>query len=106
MTIEHMLMECAVVQRSRVGSLGTLFKTIPEAGTVEFRSEAGFFLSDMDGHISRTTPKSATKWQDSKSELTPATLWNSVICLWSLSSYERTLPVKDGWYVLKGMCRR
>ena len=46
-TIEHMLLECAVLQQSRdeyctADSLGTLLKTIPEASIVEFLREVGF----------------------------------------------------------------
>ena len=48
LTIEHMLLECTVLQQNRdeyytVDSLGTLFETIPEACIVEFLREAGFF---------------------------------------------------------------
>ena len=48
LTIEHMLLECTVLQQNHneyytVDSLGTLFETIPEACIVEFLREAGFF---------------------------------------------------------------
>ena len=48
LTIEHMLLECTVLQRNRdeyytVDSLGTLFETIPEACIVKFLREAGLF---------------------------------------------------------------
>ena len=48
LTLEHMLLECTVLQHSRdeyhtVDSLGTLFETVPEACIVEFLREAGFF---------------------------------------------------------------
>ena len=47
-TIEHMLLECTVLQQNHdeyytVDSLGTLFETTPEACIVEFLREAGFF---------------------------------------------------------------
>ena len=79
-------------------SLRTLLETIPEACIVEFLREAGFFyLIWMAIYPEQLLIfKSATKWKDSEPELTPATPSDSVICLWSLSSYERTLPAKDG----------
>ena len=48
LTIEHILMECTVLQQSRheyntVDSLRTLFETIPEACIIEFLREAGFY---------------------------------------------------------------
>ena len=47
LTIEHMLLECAVLQECReyytVDSLNTLFETTPETCIVEFLREAGFF---------------------------------------------------------------
>ena len=48
LTIEHMLLECTVLQQSRdeyyiVDSLRTLFETTPEACIIEFLREAGFF---------------------------------------------------------------
>ena len=48
LTLEHMLLECTVLQHSRdeyytADSLGTLFGTVPEACIVEFLREAGFF---------------------------------------------------------------
>ena len=47
LTIEHMLLECAVLQECRdeyytVDSLNGLFETIPETCIVEFLREAGF----------------------------------------------------------------
>ena len=48
LTIEHMLLECTVLQQIRdewytAESLSTLFETIPEACIVEFLKEVGFF---------------------------------------------------------------
>ena len=48
LTIEHILLECTVLQQSRdeyytVDSLRTLFETTPEACIIEFLSEAGFY---------------------------------------------------------------
>ena len=48
LTIEHILLECTVLQQSRdeyytVDSLRTLFETIPEACIIEFLREAGLF---------------------------------------------------------------
>ena len=90
LTIDHMLLECAVLRESRdeyytADSLNTLFETILDTCIVEFLREAGFFyliwtvrhsiqsltwtihklkqffifmytISDMNGHISSTTP--------------------------------------------------
>ena len=48
LTIDHMLLECAVLQESHekyhtADSLNTLFETIPETCIMEFLREAGFF---------------------------------------------------------------
>ena len=48
LSIDHMLLECAVVQECHdeyytADSLNTLFETIPETCIVEFLREAGFF---------------------------------------------------------------
>ena len=48
LTIEHMLLECTVLQQIRdeyyiADSLRTLFETIPDTCIVEFLREAGFF---------------------------------------------------------------
>ena len=48
LTIDHMLLECALLQECRdeyytVNSLNALFETIPETCIVEFLREAGFF---------------------------------------------------------------
>ena len=52
LSIDHMLLECAVLQECRdeyytVDSSNTLFEKIIETCIVEFLREAGFFLSDM-----------------------------------------------------------
>ena len=65
MSIDHMLLECAVLQECRdeyytADSLNTLFETIPETCIVEFLQEAGFFpryeLSDIPQIITWITP--------------------------------------------------
>ena len=48
LTIDHMLLECALLQECRdeyytVDSLNALFETIPETCIIEFLREAGFF---------------------------------------------------------------
>ena len=48
LTIEHIPLECTVLQQSRdehhtIDSLGTLFETITEACIIEFLREAGFY---------------------------------------------------------------
>ena len=60
LTIEHMLLECTVLQQTRdeyytADSLGTLFEMFPEASIVKFLRN-WIILSDMTDHISRPTP--------------------------------------------------
>ena len=67
LTIEHMLLECTVLQQIRdeyytADSLRTLFETIPETCIVEFLREAGFFYLIWEAiypvlHIIRITPQ-------------------------------------------------
>ena len=67
LTIDHMLLECAVLRESRdkyytANSLNTFFETIPETFIVEFLWEAGFFylmwaIRHSIQSLTWTTPK-------------------------------------------------
>ena len=61
LTIDHMLLECALLQECRdeyytVDSLNTLFETIPETCIVEFLREAGFFYLIWCNLFTSTSP--------------------------------------------------
>ena len=69
LTIDHMLLECAVLQECRdeyytVDSLNTLFQTIPETCIVEFLREAGFFYLIWCNLLTSTSPQTWTIWSD------------------------------------------
>ena len=62
LTIEHMLLECAVLQECHdeyytVDSLNALFETIPETCIVEFLREAGFFYLIWCDLLTSTGPR-------------------------------------------------
>ena len=79
LTIEHILLECTVLQQSRdeyytVDSLRTLSETIPEACIIEFLREAGFYyLIWMARYPTQLFIKSVTNWRHSQVELIPTT---------------------------------
>ena len=88
LTIEHILLECTVLQQSHdeyhtVDSLRTLFETIPEACIIEFLREAGFYyLMWMARYPTQLFIKSVTNWRHSQVELIPTTEhhhWNTFI---------------------------
>ena len=69
LTIDHMLLECAVLQECRdecytVDSLNTLLQTIPETCMVEFLREAGFFYLIWCNLLTSTSPQTWTIWSD------------------------------------------
>ena len=69
LTIEHMLLECAVLQECRdeyytVDSLNALFETIPETCIVEFLREAGFFYLIWCNLSTSTSSETWTIWSD------------------------------------------
>ena len=69
LTIDHMLLECALVQQCRdeyytVDSLNALFETIPETCIVEFLREAGFFHLIWCNLLTSTSPQTCTIWSD------------------------------------------
>ena len=69
LTIDHMLLECALLQECRdeyytVDSLNALFETIPETCKVEFLREAGFFYLIWCNLLTSTSPQTFTIWSD------------------------------------------
>ena len=69
LTIDHMLLECALLQECRdeyytVDSLNALFETIPETCIVEFLREAGFFYLIWCNLLTSTSPQTWTIWSD------------------------------------------
>ena len=69
LTIDHMLLECALLQECRdeyytVASLNALFETIPETCIVEFLREAGFFYLIWCNLLTSTSPQTFTIWSD------------------------------------------
>ena len=62
LTIDHMLLECALLQECRdeyytVDSLNDLFETVPETCIVEFLREAGFFYLIWCNLLTSTSPQ-------------------------------------------------
>ena len=69
LTIDHMLLECALLQECRdeyytVDSLNALFETIPETCIVEFLREAGFFYLIWCNLLISNIPQTWTIWSD------------------------------------------
>ena len=99
MTIEHMLLECTVLQQIRdehctAESFRTLFKTIPVACIVEFLRETGFVYLIWKAiysiqHIIRISHQ-LTKFGSYINRHTLTTPLHSVIRLQSINSWEKT----------------
>ena len=86
LTIDHMLLECALLQECRdeyytVDSLNALFETIPETCIVEFLREAGFFYLIWCNLLTSTSSQTWTIWSDLSN------------CLENESNSETHLPV-------------
>ena len=86
LTIDHMLLECALLQECRdeyytVDSLNALFETIPETCIVEFLREAGFFYLIWCDLLTSNSPQTWTIWSDLSN------------CLENESNPETHLPV-------------
>ena len=69
LTIDHMLLECALLQECRdeyytVDSLNVLFETTPETCIVEFLREAGFFYMIWCNSLPSTSPQMWAIWSD------------------------------------------
>ena len=86
LTIDHMLLECALLQECRdeyytVDSLNALFETIPETCIVEFLREAGFFYLIWCDLLTSNNPQTWAIWSDLSN------------CLENESNPEAHLPV-------------
>ena len=69
LTIDHMLLECALLQECRdeyytVDSLNALYETIPETCIVEFLRETRFFYLIWCNLLTSTSPQTWTMWSD------------------------------------------
>ena len=69
LTIDHMLLECALLQECcdeyyTIDSLNALFETIPETCIVEFLGEAGFFYLIWCNSLTSNSPQTWTIWSD------------------------------------------
>ena len=69
LTIDHMLLECALLQECRdeyytVDLLNALLETIPETCIVEFMREAGFFYLIWCNLLNSTGPQTWTIWSN------------------------------------------
>ena len=102
LTIEHMLLECAVLQECRdeyytVDSLNAVFETIPETCIVEFLCEAGFFYLIWCNLLTSTSPETWTIWSDlsNLSKRTKATLRHIYSCRTANMSWRTFVVVKQ-----------
>ena len=118
LTIEHMLLECAVLQECRdeyytVDSLNALFETIPETCIVEFLREVGFFYLIWCNLSTSTSPETWTIWSDLSNLFREwKQLWDTFTCVGRLicpegrvSSLNKSNPTKSGtwdvaWYLV------
>ena len=124
LTIEHMLLECTVLQQIRdeyytAKSLRTLFETIPEACIVEFLGKAGFFyliwqaiysiqhiirithqltkFGSYINHQTLTTPLHSVNYLHSINSWENPTCERRLICLWGrVSSLNKCNPIQ--WF--------
>ena len=87
LTIDHMLLECAVLQECRdeyytVDSLNALFETIPETCIVELLREAGFFYLIWCNLSTSTSPETWTIWSDLSNLFREwKQLWDTFTCV-------------------------
>ena len=92
--IEHMLLECAVLQECRdeyytVDSLNALFETIPETCIVEFLREAGFFYLIWCNLSTSTSSETWTIWSDLSNLFREwKQLWDTFTCVGRLICHE------------------
>ena len=99
LTIEHMLLECAVLQECRdeyytVDSLNALFETIPETCIVEFLREAGFFYLIWCNLLTSTSPETWTIWSDLSGLFREwKQLWDTFTCVGRLLCLVRTCVI-------------
>ena len=108
LTIEHMLLECAVLQECRdeyytVDSLNALFETIPETCIVEFLREAGFFYLIWCNLSTSTSSETWTIWSDLSNLFREwKQLWDTFTCVGRLicpegrvSSLNKSNPIQS-----------
>ena len=87
LTIDHMLLECALFQECRdeyytVDSLNALFETIPETCIIEFLQEAGFFYLIWCNSLNPTSPQSCTIWSNLSNYLeNESNSWDTFTCV-------------------------
>ena len=90
MTIDHMLLECAVLQECRDGyytvdSFNPLFETIPETCIVEFLWEAGFLYLIWCNLLTSISPETWTIWSDLSNLFSKwKQLWDTFTCVGQL----------------------
>ena len=90
LTIEHMLLECAVLRECRgeynaVDSLNALIKTIPETCIVESLREARFFYLIWCNLSTSTSPETWTIWSDLNNLFREwKQLWDTFTCVGQL----------------------
>ena len=87
LTIEHMLLECAVLQECHdeyytVDSMNAPFETIPETCIVEFLREAGFFYLIWCNLLTSTSPETWTVWSSLSNLFREwEQLWDALTCV-------------------------
>ena len=87
LTIDHMLLECTVLQECRdeyykIDSLNALFETIPETCIVEFLREAGVFYLIWSNLSTSTSPETWTIWSDLSNFFREwKQLWDTFTCV-------------------------
>ena len=87
MTIDHMLLECAVLQECRDGyytvdSFNALFEIIPETCIVEFLREAGFLYLIWCNLLTSISPETWTIWSDLSNLFSKLKqLWDTLTCV-------------------------
>ena len=109
LTIDHMLLECALLQECRdeyyaVDSLNALFETIPETCIVEFLREAGFFYLIWCSLLTSTSPQTCTIRSDFSNYLeNESNSWDTFTCVGRLicpagrvSSLNKSNPTNCG----------
>ena len=94
LTIDHMLLECALFQECRdeyytVDSLNALFETIPETCIIEFLREAGFFYLIWCNLLTPTSPQTCTIWSNLSNYLeNESNFWDTFTCVGRLICLE------------------
>ena len=100
LTIDYMLLECAVWQECRneyytVDSLNALFETIPEIGIVVFVREARFFYLIWCNLLTSNSPETWTIWSDLIDSFIECTLRHIYLCSTANMSCRTCVVVKQ-----------